>query len=317
MVVTACANVATPTPAVRPTSTNIPTPTLIPLTPTASPTVEPSPTVDPNMPVGKEGSDAIGNYVDAQENGQTVRYYEQKVHGANGELESQWGRLITPQDIPLFDLPQTANDAGNADQGWIRVFYMDKGGVHSLQSITHPSGDYSNPTGFVSALTRYLQTAAQAGGMDSSRPWSGLQGDYAFNFTGADEKTYTWQLGSNRVNGQPTQIIVDIRNDYDAMAPTSSNGFFAYKDYSGFGPTNQYHGFMYTDEFGNLHLEMAPQISEQQLTQQQIVEMILYELNILSNPDQQKGGISQLLSVFILNHSLDKLNPYFVISQIP
>ena len=63
MVVTACANVTTPTPISSFTATSVSTPTLIPITPTvAAPTVEPTPTVDPNMPKDATGKDAQGNW---------------------------------------------------------------------------------------------------------------------------------------------------------------------------------------------------------------------------------------------------------------
>ncbi len=80
MVVTACANVATPTPISSPTATSIPAPTLIPITPTVTaPTVEPSSTVDPNMPIAPNGEtvqkDAQGNYIyTTVENGNTITW---------------------------------------------------------------------------------------------------------------------------------------------------------------------------------------------------------------------------------------------------
>ena len=89
MVVTACANVATPTPFSSPTATSISTPTLISITPTvAVPTVEPSPTVDPNMPTAPNGEkvqkDDQGYFYTDENN---VTYRDTTLTDSNGEVK--------------------------------------------------------------------------------------------------------------------------------------------------------------------------------------------------------------------------------------
>ncbi len=94
MVVTACANVATPISFASPTSTSISTPTLIPITPTvAAPTVEPSPTVDPRFGIAPTvdagftlGTDmTLLRYTETDASGD-IRYWSPEI---NGWMESR------------------------------------------------------------------------------------------------------------------------------------------------------------------------------------------------------------------------------------
>jgi hypothetical protein len=273
MVVTACANVATPTPFSSSTATSIPAPTLIPITPTiAAPTVEPSPT---SMPTQKT------------ENGVTVVW--------NVELQTYERHLnLDDKGIPLIALNKSL-DPGLPDLLMLYVKISDKVSEFAkLGSISLHSG--ANVTVAPSFENQFLTDIIKSLGSKVTFQQA-ASGEASVSFTTSEGKQIM-KLGPNKI------VEVDI------LDKPIGNGFKEYKDPYG---NAIWQVRLFTDENNNLHewIVLPQGVSIDQLTKEQQVETYLLFGVVLGDSDQSVPHYTMNLGSYVDLMTNSKFSPSF------
>ncbi len=244
--------------------------------PTAKATIIPTPTntPDPSMPKGILGHDANGNYVDVQENGRTVRYYETPLIDSNGEARYHgWVAshvLDSPDNInggiPLQD-PDEGFPAGCpfdflVQNGVLNVPYLHHTYIDEAEWGKSLSGAiYNNLKDIRFSSMPRLQFAQQFNSL--SAPFSFL------------EKNYNW------IFGKGYQFIAIPWNDAD---PATYPEFIQTPENTPFGK-NVYRWTVFTKNDGTLVI-LAAVKDPSALSETQFDTWILNPMAVVIKYDQ-------------------------------
>ena len=283
IVVTGCANVTTNVPLSSPTAgTGETTPTLKPTESPATPTE----TRDPNMPPGATGKDAQGNYVKI-ENGVQVAW--------NAELNT-YERHVMVNDVgvQLLALTSQAHSNGVSDQLFLHVNISDKlPGFEKVESLSfhNGAGDSIGQTTFADVFMVDLQKVLQKNmGFAFHDFRQFMSGEFSLSFTTAERsQPWVWKLGPN------TTVVVDIID-----APIGP-GFQTWKDAEGY----TFQTRLFTDEQGNLHVWVVPEIAQgtsiDQYSREELMKMYLFGVaSVVADSDQTTQHYTQKLSLYAI-----------------